>query len=97
VTPAIEKSLGAFEQSPEPKYFVEFERVGHFAWANVGQTGAREAIVAYSRAFLDHYAKGEPADAALTRVRPEVARMRYASELGSNDNEHLHRPARRDN
>ncbi|HYB53221.1 MAG TPA: alpha/beta hydrolase [Thermoanaerobaculia bacterium] len=81
-TPALQKSMGAFEQSPEPKYYVEFERVGHFAWANIGKHAAREGIVAYSLAFLNHYVKGEPADPALTRARPEVAQIRYVSELG---------------
>src|SRR5262249_44335749 len=84
VTPALEKSMGAFEQSPEPKYCVEFERVGHFAWTNIGQASVRDAIVVYSLAFLNHYVKGEPTD-GLTRWRPEVAGMRYASELGSED------------
>src|SRR5215470_517223 len=38
VTPAVQKTTGAYDQSPEPKYFVEFDKAGHFAWADIGIT-----------------------------------------------------------
>jgi len=82
-TPTLQKASGAYDQSPEPKYFVEFEKAGHFAWADVGIT-AHEEIVTYSRAFMNHYAKGEPAKPPLTKKIPGVALIRYASELGKN-------------
>jgi predicted dienelactone hydrolase len=83
ITPALKRPDGAYDQSPQPKYFVEFDKAGHFAWTDVGLT-AREEIVAYSVAFMDHYVKGEPADPVLTQALPEVARFRYASDVGNN-------------
>jgi pimeloyl-ACP methyl ester carboxylesterase len=81
ITPALGKPDGAFDQSPEPKYFIEFARAGHLAWIDAGRAKKRE-IVAYSLAFLDHYVRGEPADPLLTRADPGVAIDRYATELG---------------
>jgi len=81
-TPALQKTSGAYDQSPEPKYFVEFDKAGHFAWADAGIT-AHEEIVAYSLAFMNHYVKGEPTP-SLTKKIPGVALMRYASEFGKN-------------
>jgi len=83
VTPAVQKTAGAYDQSPEPKYFVEFDKAGHFAWADIGIT-AHEEIVAYSVAFMNHYVKGESEKPPLTKKIPGVAVMRYASELGTN-------------
>lgn len=83
VTPAVQKTAGAYDQSPEPKYFVEFDKAGHFAWADIGIT-AHEEIVAYSVAFMNHYVKGESEKQPLTKKTPGVAVMRYASELGRN-------------
>ena len=81
VTPALHRVSGAFDQSPSPKYFVEFEGAGHFAWTNVGRAD-RDGIVAYSLAFLDRYVKGSPAAPVLTQSLPGVAVYRYESELG---------------
>jgi predicted dienelactone hydrolase len=83
VTPAVQKTAGAYDQSPEPKYFVEFDKAGHFAWADIGIT-AHEEIVVYSVAFMNHYVKGESEKQPLTKKTPGVAVMRYASELGRN-------------
>ena len=83
ITPTLQKTSGAYDQSPEPKYFVEFDKAGHFAWADVGIT-AHEEIVAYSLAFMNHYVKEEPAKPSLTKKIPGVALIRYASELGKN-------------
>jgi len=83
VTPAIHKSMGAYDKSPEPKYYVEFNRIGHFAWADIGRRKARKAIVAYSLTFMNYYVKGEPPAPSLTEPLPGVARFWYASELGN--------------
>jgi pimeloyl-ACP methyl ester carboxylesterase len=83
VTPTMHKSMGSYDQSPAPKYYVEFEGIGHFAWADIGRESARSGIVAYSLAFLNHYVKGEPADRQLTKKSSGVAVFRYASELGT--------------
>jgi hypothetical protein len=50
--------MGSYEQSPEPKYLVEFEGSAHFAWTDLGWT-AHDRIVAYSLAFMEHYAKAK--------------------------------------
>jgi dienelactone hydrolase len=84
VTPVIRKSGGAYDRSPEPKYYVEFNRIGHFAWADFGRSAARKDIIAYSLAFMNHYVKGEPADPLLTQALRGVAVFRYDSELGNN-------------
>ena len=83
ITPTLQKTSGAYEQSSEPKYFVEFDKAGHFAWADVGIT-AHEEIVAYSLAFMNHYVKGGSVKQSLTQKIPGVALIRYASELGKN-------------
>jgi len=81
VKPTVHRELGSYDQSPAPKYYVEFDRAGHFAWTNVGRA-ERSGIVFYSLAFLDHYVKGAAADPMLTRSRPGVADYRFQSELG---------------
>ena len=82
-TLALQKTAGAYDQSPEPKYFVEFDKAAHFAWADVGIT-AHEEIVAYSLAFMNHYVKGESVKQSLTQKIPGVVLIRYASDLGKN-------------
>jgi len=81
IKPALHRELGAYDQSPAPKYYVEFDKAGHFAWTNVGRA-ERSGIVFYSLAFLDHYVKGAAADPAFARSRPGVADYRFQSELG---------------
>jgi len=77
ITPALEKNAGAYDRSPTPKYYVEFDKAGHFAWTNLNTT-AHESIVAYSLAFMNHYVKDEPVDPILTRSEPGVAAFRSA-------------------
>jgi len=77
ITPSLRKNSGAYSQSPTPKYYVEFDKAGHFAWTNLNPT-AHHLIVAYSLAFMNHYLKGEPADPLLTQTQPEVARFSSA-------------------
>jgi len=48
---------GAFDQSPQPKYFVEIQYAWHLAWSDVGGLHSR-SIIAYATAFLDRYLKG---------------------------------------
>jgi len=82
ITPSLKR--GGYDDSPAPKYFAEFSGAGHLAWTNIGRQDPRADIVAYSVAFLDHYARGASPDPLLTRARPGVALYRYESELGSN-------------
>jgi len=74
ITPSLRKNAGAYEQSPSPKYYVEFDNAGHFAWTNLSQT-AHDLIVAYSLAFMDHYVRGEAADPILSHTERGVARL----------------------
>ena len=82
VKPIMHKALGSYDQSPSPKYYVEFDKVGHFAWADIGRASAREGIIGYSVWFLDHYVNAAPADPRLTQPERGVAVFHYASELG---------------
>jgi predicted dienelactone hydrolase len=82
ITPSVRKPGGGYDQSPTPKYFVEFEGAGHVAWSDF-PSESHAAIIAYSLAFLDRYVRDKPADPLLTRKSPGVAELRYASELGT--------------
>jgi predicted dienelactone hydrolase len=58
VTPMIKRKDGAYDKTHAPKYFVEFEAAGHFAWTNVNKI-YQEVIGTYSVAFFDRYLKGQ--------------------------------------
>jgi len=75
VTPSIQKNSGAYDESPAPKYYVEFDAATHFAWTNIGRV-VRDQITAYSIAFMNIYLKGAPPDPILTRAMPGVAVLR---------------------
>jgi predicted dienelactone hydrolase len=75
ITPAVGKIQGAYDQSPPPKYYVEFDEAGHFAWRDIGRT-AHDAIVTCGLAFMDHYVEGESAEPALSKALPGVAVLR---------------------
>ena len=57
VTPVVKRKDGAYDKTRAPKYFVEFEAAGHFAWTNLN-TLYQEVISSYSVAFFDRYLKG---------------------------------------
>jgi predicted dienelactone hydrolase len=76
ITPSIAKAGGAYERSPAPKYFVEFDGAGHFAWTDLRDRD-HAAIVAYSLAFVNHYVRSEPYYGQLTEQRPEVTTLRF--------------------
>lgn len=59
ITPYLNKGNGAYPQTPAPKYYVEFDGAGHFAWTDLN-SNYHAAIIDYSRAFLDHYLKSKP-------------------------------------
>ncbi len=75
ITPSVKKPGGGYDQSPAPKYFVEFDRAGHLAWSDF-PSAAHQEMVAYARAFLDRYLKGDTA-ALLTRKAQGVTDLRY--------------------
>ncbi len=84
ITPALRRATGAYDQSPAPKYFVEFERAGHLAWTDM-RRDAHAVIVAYSLAFMDRYVRAAPADPRLTHASTGVAALRYELELGTGE------------
>ncbi|HEX7285711.1 MAG TPA: alpha/beta fold hydrolase [Candidatus Angelobacter sp.] len=57
-TPAIKRKDGAYDKTHAPKYFVEFEAAGHFAWTNLNKL-YQEVISDYSVAFFDRYLKAQ--------------------------------------
>jgi pimeloyl-ACP methyl ester carboxylesterase len=57
LTPLIARKAGAYDESPPPKYFVEFDRAGHFGWTNLVSDDL-DAMAACSLAFFDRYLKG---------------------------------------
>jgi predicted dienelactone hydrolase len=81
LTPPVRKWGGAYDQSPQPKYYVELEGAGHFAWTDVGRID-RDAIVRYTIAFMNRYVKDEAPDGTLTRALRGVASFQYAAENG---------------
>jgi pimeloyl-ACP methyl ester carboxylesterase len=84
ITPTVSAPQGSYDQSAQPKYYVEFANAGHFAWTD-GDNTDHAAIVAYALAFLNHYVRGQPAEPLLTHAGPAVVRLGYASELGHSD------------
>ena len=54
VTPTIKRFSGAYDQSSSPKYYVEFEGAGHFAWTDLNPS-FQSIINQYSIAFFDQY------------------------------------------
>jgi predicted dienelactone hydrolase len=70
--------LFGYEQSPAPKYFVEFSTAAHLAWTDMG-LGDRDAIVGYALAFFDRHVKDAPAGTALTTQLPGVARFEHVN------------------
>jgi len=84
-TPGIKKTVVSYEQSPAPKYYVEFKKAGHFAWTSIGITAPRKEIIDYSLAFMNHYVKGAPAERLLTQATPAVAKLSSATEKKTDD------------
>jgi predicted dienelactone hydrolase len=57
-TPVVRRPEGAYDKTSAPKYFVNFEAAGHFAWTNLLKLH-QEPINNYSLAFFDRYLKGQ--------------------------------------
>jgi dienelactone hydrolase len=77
ITPWVGKPGGAYDLSPAPKYFVELNWAGHFAWTNLRAID-HTAIEAYSLAFFDRYLCSNVAAAPLTAPTQAVASLRCA-------------------
>lgn len=59
-TPVVRRKGGVYDQSSAPKYYVELDGAGHFAWTDLNKR-YEEVIDAYSIAFFDRYLKGQTA------------------------------------
>lgn len=67
ITPSLKKVGGAFQGTPSPCYFVEFDRAGHFSFSNFNGNREQEELIShYSLTFLDRFVKGQPS------ARPEL-------------------------
>ena len=77
ITPFINKGNGAYPQSPAPKYYVEFDGAGHFAWTDLNPK-YQPAIIEYSRAFFDRCLKAKPFPASLASPHPGVTEVEIA-------------------
>lgn len=80
VTPYINKGKGAYDKTPAPKYYVEFDGARHFAWSDKGREQFHPAIVNYSLAFLNHYLKGQPFPPGLMQKQPGVSDYREMTD-----------------
>jgi predicted dienelactone hydrolase len=79
VTPVVSRPGGAYDLTPAPKYYVELNGAGHFAWTDLRDVD-HAAIVAYAIGFLNVYVRGE-ADPQLTQRRAEVADLRVDAPI----------------
>jgi predicted dienelactone hydrolase len=77
ITPALRRPGGAYDASPAPRYFVEFDGAGHFAWTDLN-AAAHDGILHYALAFLDHHVRGGPGT-PLTRAIDGVSELRHES------------------
>ena len=77
ITPFVTRPGGIYDKTPAPKYLVEFDGAGHFAWTDLNPMFQSD-IIAYSRAFLDHALKGAAFPAELTRPHGRVSAVRSA-------------------
>ena len=58
IGPFAKKHGGAYDQTPSPAYYVEFQGAGHFAWTDLNPKFQPD-IVYYCVAYLDRYVKGD--------------------------------------
>jgi len=77
IAPFVVPRGRAFDQTPRPKYLVDFSRVSHLAWTDLNSSYQAE-IVSYSLAFLDRVLKGKPFPPALATAHAGVAEVRIA-------------------
>lgn len=55
-TPLVRRTNGAYDRSSAPKYYIELDGAGHFAWTDLNRT-YQQTINTYSIAFFDLYLK----------------------------------------
>jgi len=78
ISPTVRRSDGAYDRSSAPKYYVEFDGAGHFAWTNL-QKKYQDLIDTYSVAFFDRYLKDKANPDRLSRLtgRPSPQGVSY--------------------
>ena len=69
--------LSGYDQSPAPKYLIEFTTAAHLAWTDLG-LGGQDQIVDYALAFFDHYVRDAPARTVLRTKLPGVMKFAHA-------------------
>jgi predicted dienelactone hydrolase len=71
ITPSVKRPGGAYDRSAAPKFLVELDAAGHFAWTNLAPEH-HATIESFSVAFFNRYVKGMLPDplAPLTREPP---------------------------
>lgn len=91
ITPPIKKQGGIYDQSPSPKYFVEFSGMGHLGWTVASCRGTASVedclrnqsnvslVNQYGLGFLNRYVRGTSSDLASPRSSSGVKDYR-ASE-----------------
>jgi predicted dienelactone hydrolase len=82
ITPYVRRPGGAYDLTSTPKYFVELDGAGHFAWTNLNKS-YQSVINDYAVAFFDRYVKGttdpDPFAHLLDRPWPkDVSVLKYA-------------------
>lgn len=75
--------VSGYDQSPAPKYFVEFTTAAHLAWTDLW-LGGHDEIVGYTLAFFDYYVRGKPSSATLRTKLPGVFTLRSAESAVAN-------------
>lgn len=79
-TPVVKRAGGAYDLSSAPRYFVELEGAGHFAWTDLNPR-FQSVIDEYSVAFFDRYLKPHTPPDQLVRLMtkplpPSVSEVR---------------------
>ncbi len=82
LTPYLMRKDGVYDQSPTPKYLVNFEGAGHFGWTDIN--GAQHDLMnQYALAFFDRYVRGMPDDAILTTPVKGISALRFDNKTGT--------------
>jgi predicted dienelactone hydrolase len=67
-TKVVKQANGAYDQSSAPKFYVELDGAGHFAWTDLNRH-YQQLIDEYSVAFFDRYLKGKTSPDSLALLK----------------------------
>jgi len=82
ITPGVKKGGGAYDQTPEPKYFVEIDGAGHFAFADL-RDAHHDVMSEYAVAFFDTYLRGKPFPQLLRQKGEGVSELKIDAGQGT--------------